>query len=271
MHVGTLLRFGGWVTVSSLVGPLMVIGDRFIIGAIANAKAVAYYTIPFQLGERSAVIPSSLASALFPRLTGSAPPEARRMALDSLDMLVTVMTPLIAGAILLIGPFLTWWIDPQFASHSTRVGQVILLGFWVNSFAKIPYAQLQARGRPDLVATCHLSELLPYFLLLYVGMHLFGLLGAAIAYSIRVLLDFLLLAGFAGVLGETLPRLAAPALLLTAAMAVAVWLPSGSPAWFAASFLGLLATTAWTWHWAPVRLRSRALALLGSKRVEAND
>ena len=83
-------------------------------------------------------------------------------------------------------------------------GQVILLGFWVNGFAKIPYAQLQARGRPDLVAKCHLAEALPYFGLLYLGLNALGLVGAAVAFSLRVLLDFGLLASFSGILRRSL-------------------------------------------------------------------
>jgi len=39
-EAGQLLRFGGWVTVTSFVGPMLVVLDRLIIGAIAEAKAV---------------------------------------------------------------------------------------------------------------------------------------------------------------------------------------------------------------------------------------
>src|SRR5207302_8001981 len=40
---GPLLRFGGWMTVSNVVGPLMVTLDRFFIGAMVSMSAVAYY------------------------------------------------------------------------------------------------------------------------------------------------------------------------------------------------------------------------------------
>src|SRR5712671_4531327 len=38
---GPLLRFGGWMTVSNIVSPLMVTLDRFLIGALATMTAVA--------------------------------------------------------------------------------------------------------------------------------------------------------------------------------------------------------------------------------------
>ena len=72
-EAGQLLRFGGWVTVTSLVSPMMIILDRFIIGALLGAKAVSYYTVPFQLADRTGIIPFALSSALFPRFVGDAP------------------------------------------------------------------------------------------------------------------------------------------------------------------------------------------------------
>src|SRR5260370_2685359 len=40
---GPLLRFGGWMTVSNIISPVMVTFDRFLIGALVSMTAVAYY------------------------------------------------------------------------------------------------------------------------------------------------------------------------------------------------------------------------------------
>jgi len=266
-QAGQLLRFGGWVTVTAFVGPMMVILDRFIIGAMAGAKAVTFYTVPFQLAERSSIISSALSSALFPRFAAATRREEERLAHEGLRSLVVAMTPLVAAGILLMEPFLTWWIAPEFAQQSTRVGQVILLGFWANSFAIIPYAQLQARARPDLVAKCHLGEVLPYFALLYIGLSTFGMVGAAVAFSLRALVDFALLAGFAGILRLSIPSLLTPVLLLAAAFLTATQTNPGQPAWFALVVVNLLITMIWAWRQAPAALREFAFARL--KPVDA--
>src|SRR5260370_20448373 len=44
--IGPLLRFGGWMTVSNVVSPLMVTLDRFLICAFVSMYAVAYYVTP---------------------------------------------------------------------------------------------------------------------------------------------------------------------------------------------------------------------------------
>ena len=255
-QAGQLLRFGGWVTVTAFIGPMMVVLDRFVIGAITGAKAVTYYTVPFQLAERSTIISGALSSALFPRFAAATRQEEHRLALEALRTLMVVMTPLVSGGILFMAPFLSWWITQAFAEQSARVGQIILLGFWANSFAIIPYAQLQARGRPDLVAKCHLAEVLPYFGLLYMGLSVFGMAGAAVAFSVRALVDFALLASLAGILQPTIRSLLAPALVLTVAFFIAMFSNPGQPVWWALVVGHLLTTALWAWHQAPANLRA---------------
>jgi len=75
-----LLKFRGWVTVTSLVSPFMVIFDRFVIGALLGAEAVAYYTVPFQIAQQFAIIPTAIASAAFPRLSAADRGEERSTA-----------------------------------------------------------------------------------------------------------------------------------------------------------------------------------------------
>ncbi|HWF10056.1 MAG TPA: oligosaccharide flippase family protein, partial [Bryobacteraceae bacterium] len=65
-----MLRFGGWVTVSSVISPLMVSMDRFVIGGLTSLSAVAYYVTPQEIGTRLLVVPISLQSALFPVFSG---------------------------------------------------------------------------------------------------------------------------------------------------------------------------------------------------------
>lgn len=254
-QAGQLIRFGGWVTVTSFVGPLMVILDRFIIGALSGAKAVTYYAVPFQLAERSTILSSSLVSALFPRFAAVSPAEEHHLANEGLRLLMVVMTPLVAVGILLMAPFMAWWIDQEFADQSVRVGQVLLLGFWFNGFARIPYAQLQARGRPDLVAKCHLAEILPYLGMLYLGMSLFGLVGAAVVFSLRVVLDFALLAGLAGILRQSLRLLLTPIILLAVAFFIVIQNNLEQLEWISYVLAHLLVTTIWAWRQSPASLR----------------
>lgn len=246
---GHLMVFGGWVTVTAVIGPMMVSADRFVIGWLYGAGAVSRYTIPFQLAERVTVLSSSLNFALFPRLAANQTDDERRaLGREAVTVLVLVLSPLVAVAILLIGPFLAWWISSEMAAAATRAAQVLFLGFWINSLALVPYNQLQAQGRPDLVAKCHLLELLPYLVLLYAALQQFGLMGAAIVFCVRAAVDFLLLAGFAGGLKHYLKVMAVPACSLILIFCVGL---TGAPPslwhWVVGVLLcvGLLAWSLW--------------------------
>ena len=71
--------------------------------------------------------------------------------------------------------------------------QWLVLGVFLNSLAMIPYTLLQAIGRPDLTAKLHLVELPVFLLMLWSMIHMFGIEGAAIAWTLRVGFDALLL------------------------------------------------------------------------------
>jgi len=262
-----LLRYGGWVTLSSIISPMMVMLDRLLIGATLGAKAVTYYTVPFQLAERSAILPIALSSALFPQLAASSVTEAKRLAAKAIHSLASIMTPLILGAVILIEPFLSIWLGPDFGSHAGTVGQILLLGFWINSFARIPYALLQATGRPDIVAKFHLVELIPYLALLFIGLHIYGLVGAAFAFGIRALVDCILLMRSTGMLQSSAKILFAPILFLLVGLTIAVVFSVGAPVW-AILVTGLFTCTVfWSWQNAPDEVRIVAQAIITKFRA----
>ena len=263
-----LIQFGGWVTVTSLVGPVMVILDRFVIGAALGAKAVTYYTVPFQLAERFTIIPGSLASALFPRLTAAGVCEAKQLASTAIQLLAAVMTPMILVGLLLVEPFLQWWINPEFATRAGLTAQILMLGFWINAFAHIPYAQLQASGKPDVVAKCHLGELIPYLLLLYLALVYWGLPGAAVVFGLRTLADCLLLWWFTGTLRTSVSALKMPVFLLLGGFSVTLILPVRSMAGWGASVGMLLLSLVWSWQNSPHEVRilvTRSLSKLSTQ------
>ena len=251
-----LLQFGGWVTVSSLVGPLMVVLDRFVIGATLGAKAVTYYTVPFQLAERTTLLPGALTTALFPRLAAVGQDEARQLATKAVSSLAVVTTPLILVAVLLVEPFLHWWLNPEFALQAGLTAQLLLLGFWINAFARVPFALLQAAGKPSVIAKCHLAELIPYLLLLYVGLQFWGLPGAALVFSLRTLADCALLMWFSGTLGSGVTVLKTPVLLLFAGLAIAVAIQVNSALWWSAVAGLMLISLVWSWRAAPPEIRN---------------
>ncbi len=187
--LGSLFSYGGWITLSNLINPILSSIDRLLIGGVLNVQAVAFYTVPFNLVSRISVIPGALSTSLFPKLSRTIEADSSRLANDALISLAAATIPLTVAFILALPIFMRLWVGAYFASHSTPVGTILLIGIWINGLAYIPYGQLQASNRPDLIAKFHAAELLPFLAVLWFGVHFFGLIGAAWAWTIRVAFD----------------------------------------------------------------------------------
>lgn len=251
-----LLQFGGWVTITALVSPIMTILDRFLIGALLGAKSVTHYTVPFQLSERTTILSSSMSSALFPRLAAVTEEEGRQLGRVAINSLAVIITPAMIFGMFLMKPFLHIWLDLEFANTATLSGEILLIGFWVKSFSNVPYAQLQAAKRPGVVAKCHLIEVLPYLAALYVGLNFFGLAGAAAVFGIRTFVDFVLLAHFSGNLRTTACLLTIPISLIVASFFAVRNFPTESLRWWFSAIVLLMFAFVWAWYNAPADIRS---------------
>ena len=119
--------------------------------------------------------------------------ESKAMAETALRLLACVLTPATLTLALVLGPFLELWLGKQHGSAATPVGYLLLFGFWANSLAKIAISRLQALGRPRFPALAHTGEVVPYAVVLYAGLTWMGLMGAAIAWSARAVIDAIIL------------------------------------------------------------------------------
>jgi O-antigen/teichoic acid export membrane protein len=219
-----LVSFGGWVTITSLLAPIILSLDRFALGAMVGAAAVSIYSIPYNLVSRMNILPVSLASALFPRFASAGEEQAADLQVESVSVLVTLLTPLSILLIMVLGPFLHIWIGRELATQATPLGYIFVIGFWMNSIAYVPYVHLEARGRPDLIAKLVIAYLIPYVALLFGCLWAFGIVGAAIATSLRYFFDPTLFV-LAGTFRRVLPVLAVPVALMLAATATALVFP----------------------------------------------
>jgi O-antigen/teichoic acid export membrane protein len=226
--VGQLAGYGGWVSVSSLVGPLLALWDRFVIGAFLGPKAISIYVIPFSVAWRLIMIPAALTNALFPRFAIASKEELERLCLSALTTVSVVMTPLVLVSILCAGPFFNIWLGREIGAPAAEIAYIFLPGIWANGLGLVALSILQGQGKPKYVALAHLSETLPYAAMLYVGLTFFGLVGAALAWSLRVAVDALLLIRLARAPMPRLLPLLFPAALIAGASAAAFLLPLDS-------------------------------------------
>ena len=192
-YVSPLLKFGGWMTVSNLIGPILVYLDRFLIAAILGAAAVAYYVTPFEIVTRLLLLPWALSGVLFPSLASSfVQNRGRSGRLFSLGIRASGLSlfPFVLLVIAFAHEGLALWVGEPIASHSTSVMRWLAIGVFVNGIVQVPFSTIQAVGRPDLTAKIHLIELPLYLPTLWWMAHHQGINGAAIAWMVRGAFDF---------------------------------------------------------------------------------
>lgn len=195
-EIRTHLTEGGWMTLSQIVGPIMVYFDRFFLSAMIPAQQIAFYTTPFEAVSKIQAVPSSISRAAYPVFCQDNPQRLRTQYMKSLKLLfITTGLPMVIGFAFAI-PILNFWIGAEFAAASSPVFSILCLGFLINSFGWLPLSLLQAKNKSSVPARIHLFELFLYLPLLYFLIQQFGFLGAAIAWTLRVTLDTLLLLYF---------------------------------------------------------------------------
>lgn len=191
-----LFAFGGWLSVSNVAGPFLVYFERFLIGAWISMEAVAFYTAPYEVVTRLWILPTSLVLTLFPVFSMWAEDKKailRDIFFQSLKYLFLVMGPVVLLGAMTSREILSLWLGNEFREQSHLVFQVLAWGVLINSLAQVPLALLQGMGRPDLPAKFHLIEIPVFAAMAWILVRQIGIIGAALAWTLRVGLDALFL------------------------------------------------------------------------------
>jgi O-antigen/teichoic acid export membrane protein len=93
------------------------------------------------------------------------------------------------------------WLGVEFAEKTSLVFQILALGMLLNAFAQMPAFLLDSIGRPDLRAKTFLLYIMIYIGLLWFLISKLGIVGAAIAWTIRAGLELSLFFGMAWKIG----------------------------------------------------------------------
>lgn len=191
--IGPLLRFGLPLVGAAVAGVILTNGEKAIVAAGISTTALGYYTIAFSLSQVIMVTSQSLIQSLIPAFSQLQGPdrESQRNTLYSRSLRVTFLavTPGVFLFAVLARPFLEVWVGQEFAQNSIIPLYILLTGFAFNAFAYVPYAIMISMGRTDVTNKVYWLELIPYLGFVWFMTERFGLIGAAVAWSVRTILD----------------------------------------------------------------------------------
>jgi len=196
-----LLRYGGWLTISNATSPVVLYGERAVVGATLGITGLGLYVIPYEVAARFAVVPGAIYAAVFPAFStvaGRVAADVAAIYRRSVGFVLLVLSPLTTMVIALSADLLRIWLGGDIATKTAVPLQLFAAGALANSLAYIPLALLQASGRPDLPAKLQIVEIIPTFLVTWFLSGNLGLPGAALAWFLRMATDTVLLFILAG-------------------------------------------------------------------------
>lgn len=188
----SLFSFGGWLTVSSVVSPMLTQADRFLIASILSAAAVTTYVLPYEVVVQSLILAGSVTSVIFPtmsKLIHEGPNGWQTYFHKWLLIVGGLMLFVCTSVALLLPTVLRLWIKNDLQPESILVGQILCIGVFANSMGSMYYALLHAKGRADITAKLHVIELPIFIIVLSFMLHQYGIVGAAWAWVGRMVFD----------------------------------------------------------------------------------
>lgn len=188
---GSILRYSRNTLVSSIVSPLMVYGDRFVLSHVIGASAVGIYTIIQESIGRTVLVSASVAATYQPIYSGLKPKQLDRYKSSQSKWVAVLALAFFTGG--MAAPWLIEiWSGVPMENYRGLI-YVFTAAIFVNSLAQFPYALLLAQGRPDYPAKFHTGEFIIYLPIVVLMIQQFGIYGAAISFLVRVIVDFILL------------------------------------------------------------------------------
>lgn len=191
-NIKRLLTFGGWMSISNLISPLLVNIDRFFISNILGAGSVAIYTLPFEFIVRVLILPGAIGSTLLPRLAvefNEKPLNAKLLVKNSVLIVFSMLVLFFISTILFASYVLNIVVSSDIAEESYIIAVILTLGVIFNGVSYIYYTALHSLAHVRFTAMVHVVEFILYIPFVYLMIKEYGVVGAAASWALRAFLD----------------------------------------------------------------------------------
>lgn len=183
-----MLSFSAYSFLSRLAALTYSNADKLIIGARLGVTALTYFVVPATLANRVMSLVFRLSGVMFPHASALAA-QGRLLELERDYLLASRYVFFFNGAIALVlatlaNPILSLWLSPEFARIGTTVMVMIALAQWVDSTTNLPSLVNDGLGHPKISGLFALSRAVLGLGLIFSGVWLFGIEGAAGAHLV---------------------------------------------------------------------------------------
>lgn len=190
--VRELAHVGGWITVSNVISPIIVQGDRVTVAMLFPIAASGWYGAASEIATKQLLFSAALAPVLFSALSAAvrtAPTRAIDLAERAARISLLALLPVVIVLVAFAGPGLQLWLGPAYVPEASAVLRWLAVAVYVNTFGQVPYFVLQSGEGARPVGVIHLIELPLYVAALFGGAAWLGVQGVAIVWFARMAID----------------------------------------------------------------------------------
>ena len=191
----SLFNFGGWLALHNAAGAVLLYLDRFFVGVLLTLSAVTYYSAPYDLVTRALIIPASAIVVLFPAfsyLDAADPERLRTYFARALKFLIVTMGILTGVFVVFSKEIMFLWLGQEFVRSAPAL-RTLAVGVFLTAGAWLTGTLLQGVGASRAVAIVHVIQVPLYVPLSWFLVKALGIDGAALSWTIRALVSFVLL------------------------------------------------------------------------------
>lgn len=155
-HFLDMFHFSKFVVISNLSGRVVNSADVAIIGFFQPVSSVAFYGIPYTIGVKLWSLLGNISSIIFPAASAldaiGQREHLRELYLRSIKILAAVGAFPALALCVFAREFLFYWIGTAFSEHGALVLRLLILAFFANALAHIPWTVLQSLGHVSTTA-----------------------------------------------------------------------------------------------------------------------
>ncbi len=150
-----------WGWLQGVGGMVFGLADRFIVGGVLGAAALAHYSVASQLAQPLHAFAAAGTSVIFPKISAALArgdaARLRSLLTGALALLLAGTTSVATIVYLFRVEILTLWLGADAAAASAPALGVLIWAFWLLALGVLPHYALLGAGRMKLVALANLG------------------------------------------------------------------------------------------------------------------
>jgi O-antigen/teichoic acid export membrane protein len=187
----------GWVGLTNVGSLILTYADRLLLASIASTTALASFVIAHELATKIWMVTGAVLSATMPKVAADLMKHDTKFSTNTPPASLTKVRLLILGTIVLpsiiLAVFLkyalTIWLGAKYSVDIEVAGKILIAGIALNSMSQFNFGLLQINKGESQGAQLQLFNIAIAVILMAIFIPIYGAIGAAVAFSIRLVVD----------------------------------------------------------------------------------